>query len=165
DAGRRLGMDAKSLHAIPRFFSGSRCHRRVQRQIHAQPNGPARRLLCHRRPSCACHLPQLLSEQRTVAIFRRSFGPRRRSSMTKRSTSTAATNRFVHSGELSGEEFQTGEHLNSKALVEFQQEVLSGLLSRPKTLPCKYFYDARGSRLFEEICKTDEYYVTRTEIA
>lgn len=39
-------------------------------------------------------------------------------------------------------------------------------LSRPrKTLPAKYFYDQEGSRLFEAICETAEYYPTRTEIA
>jgi dimethylhistidine N-methyltransferase len=43
-------------------------------------------------------------------------------------------------------------------------EVLKGLSSDPKTLPCKFFYDRRGSRLFERICQLDEYYLTRTEI-
>ena len=32
-----------------------------------------------------------------------------------------------------------------------------------KTLPPKYFYDAYGSRLFEDICQQPEYYLTRTE--
>ena len=32
-------------------------------------------------------------------------------------------------------------------------------------LPCKFFYDQSGSRLFESICELDEYYLTRTEIA
>jgi dimethylhistidine N-methyltransferase len=32
-----------------------------------------------------------------------------------------------------------------------------------KTLPCKYFYDQAGSRLFDEICELEEYYPTRTE--
>ena len=32
-------------------------------------------------------------------------------------------------------------------------------------MPCKYFYDARGSQLFEQICDLDEYYLTRTELA
>jgi len=37
-------------------------------------------------------------------------------------------------------------------------------LSRPqKILPCKWFYDAQGCRLFEAICALDEYYLTRTE--
>jgi dimethylhistidine N-methyltransferase len=42
--------------------------------------------------------------------------------------------------------------------------VLSGLQSTPKSLPCKYFYDARGSELFEQICELEEYYPTRTEL-
>ncbi|MGH8901418.1 MAG: L-histidine N(alpha)-methyltransferase [Egibacteraceae bacterium] len=40
-----------------------------------------------------------------------------------------------------------------------------GLTSRPKTLPPKYFYDARGSQLFEAITRLPEYYQTRTETA
>lgn len=47
----------------------------------------------------------------------------------------------------------------------FLQDVLDGLGQTPKTLPCKYFYDERGSRLFDAICELDEYYLTRTEIA
>ena len=43
-------------------------------------------------------------------------------------------------------------------------EVALGLTSRPKTLPCKLFYDDRGSQLFEEITRLPEYYPTRTEL-
>jgi L-histidine N-alpha-methyltransferase len=43
-------------------------------------------------------------------------------------------------------------------------EVREGLRSNPKTLPCKYFYDAEGSRLFDRICELDDYYPTRTEV-
>jgi dimethylhistidine N-methyltransferase len=46
---------------------------------------------------------------------------------------------------------------------EFQDSVLRGLASTPKTLPCKFFYDAEGSRLFDRICELPEYYPTRTE--
>lgn len=45
----------------------------------------------------------------------------------------------------------------------FAEDVYSGLTSEPKTLPPKYFYDIEGSELFEKICRTPEYYVTRTE--
>ena len=48
---------------------------------------------------------------------------------------------------------------------DFEAEVLGGLTKTRKELPCKYFYDAEGAHLFEAICATDEYYVTRTEIA
>ncbi|HEX2239186.1 MAG TPA: L-histidine N(alpha)-methyltransferase [Gammaproteobacteria bacterium] len=40
-----------------------------------------------------------------------------------------------------------------------------GLLTRPRQLPPKYFYDSFGSTLFDRICATPEYYVTRTEDA
>ncbi len=43
-------------------------------------------------------------------------------------------------------------------------EVLEGLQKPQKTLPSKYFYDKRGSELFEKICTLDEYYLTRTEL-
>ena len=45
----------------------------------------------------------------------------------------------------------------------FLQAVLEGLEQNPRTLPCRYFYDAEGSRLFEEICDLPEYYLTRAE--
>ena len=47
----------------------------------------------------------------------------------------------------------------------FRDTVLAGLSREPKSLPCKLFYDARGSALFEAICAVPEYYLTRTEIA
>jgi len=47
----------------------------------------------------------------------------------------------------------------------FLEDVLEGLSQSQKSLPCKYFYDEKGSQLFEDICELDEYYVTRTEIA
>ncbi len=46
----------------------------------------------------------------------------------------------------------------------FRDEVLAGLSAEPKTLPCKYFYDARGATLFERICELSEYYPTRVEL-
>ncbi len=43
-------------------------------------------------------------------------------------------------------------------------DVRLGFSSTPKTLPPKYFYDARGSGLFDEITRLPEYYLTRTEL-
>ncbi len=42
-------------------------------------------------------------------------------------------------------------------------DVAAGLESSPPRLPSKFFYDAEGSRLFDEICRTPDYYPTRTE--
>lgn len=50
-------------------------------------------------------------------------------------------------------------------LEDFETAVLAGLSATPKTLPCKFFYDREGSRLFDLICELPEYYPTRTEIA
>ena len=48
---------------------------------------------------------------------------------------------------------------------DFLAEVVGGLTAAPKHTPPKFFYDAPGSRLFEAICRTPEYYLTRTELA
>ena len=48
---------------------------------------------------------------------------------------------------------------------DFAAAVLDGLSRPQKTLPCRFFYDARGSELFEEITRLPEYYPTRTEAA
>ena len=50
-------------------------------------------------------------------------------------------------------------------LPTLPEDVRAGLTATPKTLPPKYFYDSRGSDLFEEITRTPEYYLTRTEMA
>jgi hypothetical protein len=45
------------------------------------------------------------------------------------------------------------------------RNVIARLRTRPKSLPCKYFYDERGSELFDRICQMDEYYLTRSELS
>lgn len=47
---------------------------------------------------------------------------------------------------------------------DFAAAVLDGLSRPAKSIPCRFFYDARGSALFEEITRLPEYYPTRTEI-
>jgi dimethylhistidine N-methyltransferase len=49
--------------------------------------------------------------------------------------------------------------------ADFAEDVVTGLSARQKSLSPKYFYDATGSDLFEAICRTPEYYPTRTETA
>jgi L-histidine Nalpha-methyltransferase len=55
----------------------------------------------------------------------------------------------------------TSPHISDKVA----SSVYEGLLSRPKWLPSWLFYDSAGSRLFDEITRIPEYYVTRTERA
>jgi dimethylhistidine N-methyltransferase len=62
-------------------------------------------------------------------------------------------------------------HENLMAIQKFEieedyllAEVLEGLTKTQKELPCKLFYDEKGSVLFDEICELEEYYLTRTEM-
>jgi L-histidine Nalpha-methyltransferase len=48
-------------------------------------------------------------------------------------------------------------------LAALRADVLAGLSATPKTIPPKYFYDERGSALFDEITRLPEYYLTRAE--
>jgi L-histidine N-alpha-methyltransferase len=55
-------------------------------------------------------------------------------------------------------------HLDADELARtLRADVTTGLTASPKTLPPKWFYDARGSELFEEITELPEYYPTRSE--
>jgi L-histidine N-alpha-methyltransferase len=48
---------------------------------------------------------------------------------------------------------------------EIAEDVRKGLTLSQKAIPSKYFYDSRGSKLFEDICKLPEYYLTQIEIS
>ena len=56
-------------------------------------------------------------------------------------------------------------HLEEDHRAALARDVRLGLTMEPKELPPKYFYDERGSRLFEQITELEEYYPTRTERA
>jgi len=47
--------------------------------------------------------------------------------------------------------------------AELREAAIEGLQKSQPTLPCKFFYDERGSQLFDAICESEDYYVTRTE--
>lgn len=53
----------------------------------------------------------------------------------------------------------------SREVPTLLDDVRDGLMRAPRSLPPKYFYDEHGSKLFERICETPEYYPTRTEAA
>jgi dimethylhistidine N-methyltransferase len=55
--------------------------------------------------------------------------------------------------------------LAPERLSDFGRALLDGLSRRPRNVPCKFFYDAEGSALFDRICELPEYYPTRTEMA
>lgn len=58
------------------------------------------------------------------------------------------------------------ERLSSRhdTRAQLESDLVAGLAETPKRIPSKYFYDARGSRLFEEITRLPEYYLTRSEL-
>lgn len=53
--------------------------------------------------------------------------------------------------------------INLESKSEFASDTLRGLSKNPRALSCKWFYDETGSKLFEEITRTHEYYPTRVE--
>lgn len=55
-------------------------------------------------------------------------------------------------------------NIKEPSINKEQQDILDGLISNQKTINPKYFYDHRGSKLFERITQLDEYYPTRTEL-
>ena len=54
-------------------------------------------------------------------------------------------------------------HLDADAAATMARDVRAGLSSHPKEVAPKYFYDERGSQLFERITELPEYYPTRAE--
>jgi dimethylhistidine N-methyltransferase len=71
--------------------------------------------------------------------------------------------RWMFSGVRLAEDAAPGRRRQGRS--SFADDVVAGLSKPQKSLSPKYFYDAEGSRLFEAICETPEYYPTRTEIA
>jgi L-histidine Nalpha-methyltransferase len=63
---------------------------------------------------------------------------------------------------LQNNEQQTDSHKIEQVALD---EILGGLNSLPRRINPKYFYDERGSHLFDEITRLEEYYPTRTEVA
>ena len=54
-------------------------------------------------------------------------------------------------------------HDAASAVADLRAEALRGLARDPKSIPPKFFYDQRGSELFDAICRVPEYYLTRVE--
>jgi L-histidine Nalpha-methyltransferase len=56
-----------------------------------------------------------------------------------------------------------GGKSDTESLLDFARATAAGLASSPRTLQCRFLYDARGSDLFERITRQPEYYLTATE--
>ncbi len=144
DLRRHLGVDVERLLALPRLPSGARRRRRVQRQVHGEPVRPPRRLLRHPGRARASDLPQLLSPRCPLGLQRRPTGP----------------------GPLSDMTYTIDVHLSpDEVRRQMRADAIEGLQGRVKSIPPVWFYDERGSRLFEDITQLPEYYPTRAERA
>ncbi|ESQ84009.1 hypothetical protein AEAC466_09700 [Asticcacaulis sp. AC466] len=73
--------------------------------------------------------------------------------------------RWMRSGVRLARDLHAGVAATDRDEATFASDVVAGLSARQKSLSPKYFYDATGSELFEAICRTPEYYPTRTESA
>jgi len=71
----------------------------------------------------------------------------------------------LNSGESAPRLVEMLDYLHGKYNNDIARDTRQGLAASQKYIPCKYFYDARGSKLFEAICQLPEYYPTRTELS
>ncbi len=132
---RRVGVDVLGLPALPRLPTGRGRHRRVQRQVHERPARAARRLLRHPLGARAAHLPQLLPGLRPLGVLRPAARP-------------VSWSVEVRHAPVPG---------------RLAEDVREGLTRTPVEIPPKWFYDEKGSQLFDDITELPEYYPTRTE--
>ncbi|MGK7911371.1 MAG: L-histidine N(alpha)-methyltransferase [Synechococcus sp.] len=72
-----------------------------------------------------------------------------------------STRPSIHSDRLAIHSLVTSDIAQESA----RRDARAGLSATPKSLPPYFFYDDRGSQLFEQICQLPEYYPTRTEAA
>src|SRR5262245_45526884 len=144
DVWRRLAVDGERLPSLSRLSRAARRPWRIQWKIHVRAAGPARLFLRDAKGTYAQNLPQFLLSSPALAIYRVAscFG-----------------------GYMIQKLGLAPQKIAPRASSEFAVAVLGGLSQRHKSLPCKYFYDARGSELFEEITRLPEYYLTRAETA
>ncbi len=63
------------------------------------------------------------------------------------------------------EKLEVLNYLSGNHREEMVKDIRRGMMKTQKSIPAKYFYDARGSQLFDQICATPEYYLTETELS
>ena len=147
DVRRRLGMDRRAPTCpIPGYRAARGRARRVQRQVHGQPAGAARRLVRHARRATRARPIATSSTPTSAGSSSACASPRRSPDADTPTSATCLPERFALDDATSS-----------------PRPSSTACRGRSKTLPCRFFYDARGSELFEEITRLPEYYPTRTE--
>ena len=116
--------------------------RRIQRQVHDQPDGAARRLAGHAARPRPAELPQLLPSRQALAVHRRcAWRARRR-----------------HRND-SNPDARDSRRLRPTRRRSVAEAALPACSHPRKTLPAKLFYDEEGCRLFDRITELPEYYL------
>src|SRR6516162_9134101 len=83
--------------------------------------------------------------------------------ITWKGCSHAAPEPGYNRNRVSRPSFQDLGRILGERRARMAREVRAGLTSTPRSIPPKYFYDDRGSELFDAICELPEYYLTRAE--
>ena len=143
---------ASRLPALSGLPSAGGCARRVQRQVHVQPDGAARRLLRHAartiagRPTATSSIPTSAGSSSAFGSRRIAHEPGQPAPGPTRSGCPGPLPRLSPDTRRPARRGPGGAGLP------------------PKRLSPKFFYDRRGSQLFDAITELPEYYPTRTEI-
>src|SRR5271166_4460534 len=111
-------MDGQRLHRLSRIQASSRCPRRVQRQVHVQPNDSARRIVCYPCESYSRDVSEFLSTSDEMAIRRDSPGELKG---------------FVHMA-TSSRVFEIERNVTLETRQALTHEVRRGLIGRPRSL-------------------------------
>jgi L-histidine Nalpha-methyltransferase len=70
---------------------------------------------------------------------------------------------YTETAIIETQQIKISNHLIELGIDNIRQEIIQGLLSKQKYISSKFFYDKKGSELFEDITRLPEYYPTRTE--
>jgi L-histidine N-alpha-methyltransferase len=70
---------------------------------------------------------------------------------------------YIDTQVIEIQQIKITNHLNKLGIYNIRKEIIDGLKSKQKHISSKYFYDEKGSKLFEDITQLPEYYPTRTE--
>src|SRR5690606_25152926 len=124
---RRVGVDVLGVRRVSGIPAAVRFAWRIQRQVHERAERPARRQLRDAGRARARQLPQFLSPGRALAVFGPAPGQ------------GSGVNAVLKLTDL------------QPTPDDILGDVLAGLSQSPRRLPSKYFYDRRGSELFEQI--------------
>ena len=70
---------------------------------------------------------------------------------------------YIETAIIEAQHIKITNHLNDLGIDNIRKEIIQGLISKQKYISSKFFYDKKGSKLFEDITHLSEYYPTRTE--